>query len=70
MIPMRPEDDRPAVSVDQRWDAHIRSWTTTWIAADGGQTGPAAFSGNRGDAAVDKRLYERVIREQNEGTAQ
>lgn len=58
-----PDDDRPPVRVDQRWDAHIRSWTTTWIAAEGGQTGSAAFSGNRADAAADKAQYERVLAE-------
>lgn len=54
-------DDRPPVRVEQRWDRHIRSWVTTWQAADGGQTGPAAFSGNRLDAAADKRHYERRL---------
>lgn len=64
MTRQEPDPDFPAVKVDQRWDRHIRSWTTTWIDADGCQTGPAAFAGTRADAAADKRFYEAQMGKQ------
>jgi hypothetical protein len=62
--PMDELEDRPPVRVTQWFDRHTRSWVTEWLAADGGQTGPATYDGTREDAAVSLRTYEDRVHPQ------
>ena len=57
------EGDPLPVSVDQRYDRHIRSWVTTLLDANGYQIGHALFDGTRADAAASRRFYARILAE-------